>query len=89
MSKITFLPEVDSVSESQLFIVEEKLKKLEPRLVENLPKYLDFLYNEQNTLGGIELHWPFFDLGITLMLSMIGKKLQISVLDHKNSKIHK
>jgi len=75
----------DVKSEKILSIEIDKIKdiipKLEFSLKENLESYFQFLSEQENNGNYLEIHWPFFELGITLMLSKIKDKFLISVLN--------
>ena len=70
----------------------EKIKNLIPKLElpfkENLSNYFQFLSEQEKKEIYLEIHWPFFEYGITLFLSIIKGKFLISVLDHKDSIIY-
>jgi len=70
----------------------EKIKNIIPKiqvsLEENLESYFQFLSEQENNGNYLEIHWPFFELGITLMLSKIKDKFLISVLNYNDSIVY-
>lgn len=79
-NEIIFFEEVEKI--------KNVLPKLEQALDENLSNYFQFLSEQENGENYIEIHWPFFEFGITLMLSKIKGKLLISILNHKDSVVY-
>jgi len=65
--------------------LKEKISKIENSIMKKFPKYFDFLDQEFQIGNYIEVHCPFFDYDITVMLSKLREKFIISVLNHKNS----
>jgi len=48
----------------------------------------NFYLNKQKKENYLEIHWPFFDFGITLMLSIIKEKFLVSILNHTDSIVY-
>ena len=78
--------ETPNLSEKEVEEVKKKLSIVENTLLEKLPKFLEYL--DENEGNYIEIHWPIFDYGITIMMSKLREKFLISVLDHRNSKVY-
>jgi len=76
-----------TVSELDIKEIKKRISKVESSLSEKLPKFLEYLRREENN-DYIEIHWPVFEYGITIMFSKLNEKFLISVLDHRNSKIY-
>ncbi len=83
----------DDIKSEEIISEEvEKIKNIIPKiqvlLEENLESYFQFLSEQENNGNYLEIHWPFFELGITLMLSKIKGKFLISVLNHEDSIVY-
>ena len=68
--------------------IKNMIPKLEVLLEENLENYFQFLSEQEKKGNYLEIHWPFFELGITLMLSKIKDKFLISVLNYRDSIVY-
>ena len=68
--------------------IKNMIPKLEVLLEENLENYFQFLSEQENNGNYLEIHWPFFEFGITLMLSKIKDKFLVSVLNYKDSLVY-
>ena len=87
--KITFdYEENQNIREAEIEETKKKIFLVEKEILDKLPKYLDFLEQQVKNGNYIEIHWPIFDYGITLMLSKLREKFLISVLDQRNSKVY-
>jgi len=75
-------------SEKEIEETKKKISLVENEINSKVPKYLDFLNQHEKRGDYIEIHWPIFDYGITIMMSKIKKKFLISVLDQRNSKVY-
>jgi len=80
----------DDIKDEKILTEEiEKIKsiipKLESHFEKNLSNYFLFLSEQEKKGAYIEIHWPFFEFGITLLLSKIKDKFLISVLSHDDS----
>ncbi len=64
--------------------LKEIIPKLEPYFKENLSNYFQFLSEQEKKGNYLEIHWPFFDFGITLILSKIKNKFLISILNYND-----
>ena len=85
---ITFdYEENPTISELDIEEIKKRISKVESSLSERLPKFLEYLRKEENE-DYIEIHWPIFEYGITIMSSKLKEKFLISVLDQRNSKIY-
>jgi len=83
----------DEVKSEKIISEEvEKIKNMIPKiqvsLKDNLESYFQFLSEQENNGNYLEIHWPFFELGITLMLSKIKDKFLISVLNYNDSMVY-
>jgi len=88
--KITFDYDKNDSIISSLAIEDQRKKAshLELELLQKLPKLYDFLKKENEAGNGIEIHVPFFEVNSTVILSILKKKILISILDHKDSKVY-
>ncbi len=68
--------------------IKNIIQKIEVLLEENLESYFQFLSEQEKNGIYLEIHWPFFELGITLMLSKIKHKFLISVLNYRDSIVY-
>lgn len=68
--------------------IKNMIPKLEVLLEENLESYFQFLSEQEKNGIYLEIHWPVFELGITLMLSKIKDKFLISVLNYRDSIVY-
>ena len=67
---------------------KQKLSNFEKPFKEKLNDYLNFLNEEESQGRYLEIHWPFFELGLTIMLSNLKGKMLISVFNLTNSKFY-
>jgi len=75
-------------SELEIEETKKKISLVENEINSKVPKYLDFLNQHEKRGDYIEIHWPIFDYGITIMMSKLQEKFLISVLDQRNSKVY-
>ena len=75
-------------SEEEIEETKKKISLVENEINSKVPKYLDFLNQLEKRGDYIEIHWPIFDYGITIMMSKLQEKFLISVLDQRNSKVY-
>jgi len=80
--------ENENILSEEVIKLKEIITKLESSLNENLSVYFQFLSEQAKKENYLEIHWPFFDFGITLMLSIIKEKFLISVLNHNDSIVY-
>jgi len=78
----------ENILSEEVIKLKEIITKLESSLNENLSNYFQFLSEQAKKENYLEIHWPFFDFGITLMLSIIKEKFLISVLNHNDSIVY-
>ncbi len=78
----------ENILSEEVIKLKEIITKLESSLNENLSIYFQFLSEQAKKENYLEIHWPFFDFGITLMLSIIKEKFLISVLNHNDSIVY-
>ena len=76
------------ISQQDIEEVKKKIAKIQDPLCKKLPPYLEFLTQEGKKENYIEIHFPFFEFDITILLSKIKEKFLISVLDQRNSKVY-
>lgn len=76
-----------NISKVNMNELKKKISLIEDSLINKLPIYLEFLKQQENG-DYIEIHWPIFDYGITIMASKLKEKFLISVLDHRNSIVY-
>lgn len=69
--------------------IVKRLKKVEDVIVQNLPRYFDFVSSENKSGRYVEVHLPVFDADLTVMISKLKEEdaYLVSLLDHKNSKV--
>jgi len=80
--------ENENILSEEVIKLKEIITKLESSLNENLSIYFQFLSEQAKKENYLEIHWPFFDFGITLMLSVIKEKFLISILNHNDSIVY-
>jgi len=78
----------EKIISEEVETIKNIIPKLEVLLEENLESYFQFLSEQEKNGNYIEIHWPFFELGITLMLSKIKHKFLISVLNYRDSIVY-
>jgi len=74
----------EKIISEEVETIKNIIPKLKVLLEENLESYFQFLSEQEKNGNYIEIHWPFFEFGITLMLSKIKHKFLISVLNYRD-----
>ena len=76
-----------NISEADMEEIKKRISLVENSITNKAPRFLEYLDQQEND-DYIEIHWPIFEYGITIMFSKLKEKFLISVLDHRNSKIY-
>lgn len=78
----------ENILSQEIDKINKIIPKLEFSLKENLSNYFQFLSEQENKGNYLEIHWPFFELGITLVVSKIKDKFLVSLLNYNDSIIY-
>ena len=78
----------ENIPSQEIDKINKIIPKLEFSLKENLSNYFQFLSEQENKGNYLEIHWPFFELGITLVVSKIKDKFLVSLLNYNDSIIY-
>jgi len=65
--------------------IRQKLPDLQKSFKEKFSEYLQFLTEEEKKGHYIEIHWPFFEIGLTIMISKLQGKALVSVFNQDDS----
>ncbi len=76
-----------NISEADIEEIKKRISLVENSIINKAPRFLEYLDQQEND-DYIEIHWPIFEYGITIMFSKLKEKFLISVLDQRNSKIY-
>lgn len=76
-----------NISEADMEEIKKRISLVENSITNKAPRFLEYLDQQEND-DYIEIHWPIFEYGITIMFSKLKEKFLISVLDHRNSIVY-
>jgi len=78
----------EEISELEKKELTNKITKIKNSLEKKLPKFIEFLDKEAQQENYVEIHCPFFDYDISVMLAKLKERYLFSVLNHNNSRIY-